>query len=64
MDENDNHPHHQSETLNHDDGYEADWLKWRSRLNRRHRFQQQASAPPAQEGPRCEDGYGAPEVLP
>ncbi len=68
MTSNDEHPHPQPETLNHDDGppdgYEADYFKWRSRMNRRRRFRQQASAPHEQEDPRREDSAGAPDGQP
>ena len=62
------HPHPQSETLNHDDGppdgYEADYFKWRSRMNRRRHFRQQASARRGQDDPRRENGHGTPGVQP
>lgn len=64
MTEEENHPHPAPEapTPAHNDGSpegcEADWLKWRSRMNRRGRFRQQAPTPREDKGPsnRVPDG--------
>ncbi len=57
MTEEENHPHPAPETPTsaHDDGppdgYEADWFKWRSRMNRRRRFQRERAPAPRGEQP-------------